>query len=101
MLSAFLFLFWILLDTISPRHDAIYRPAPCRGVVFAAILSDLLFIRIRRDHGPDRGSVIGVLRNTDLHVPQALEVLDDLAALEEFGQTADENVILDTGVHGG
>ena len=63
--------------------------------------SNLLFLRIRRNHRPNSGSIIGVLRNSDLHIPQALEVFDDLAALEEFGQAADEDIILDAGVPGG
>ena len=79
----------------------IRRSAPCRGVVFTAILLYLLFLRIRCDHRSDGGRVIRVLRNADLHIPQALEILDDLAALEEFGQATDEDIILDAGVPGG
>ena len=96
MLSAF---FISVLDTISPRHDAIHRSAPCRGVVFTAILLYLLFLRIRCDHRSDGGRVIRVLRNADLHIPQALEILDDLAALEEFSQSADQDTLFDAGAH--
>ena len=63
--------------------------------------SNLLFLRIRRNHRPNSGSIIGVLRNSNLYIPQALEVFDDLAALEEFGQATDEDIILDAGVPGG
>ncbi len=54
---------------------------------------------IRCDHRSDGGRVIRVLRNADLHIPQALEVLDDLAALEEFSQSADQDILFDAGAH--